>query len=72
MRCDLHFAVRKVAGLELGVVLVVGGHGCGSGGGGYVGVGSEVQERGRVGQEGGVKKGSGVFILARRFFSVLV
>jgi hypothetical protein len=37
-----------------------------------VGVGSEVQERGRVGQEGGVKKGSGVFILARRFFSVLV
>jgi hypothetical protein len=37
-----------------------------------VGIGSEVQERGRVGRESGVKKGSGVFILARRFFSVLV
>jgi hypothetical protein len=34
MRCALHFAVRKVAGLELGVVLVVGGHDCGGGGGG--------------------------------------
>jgi hypothetical protein len=33
---------------------------------------SEVQERGRVGRKDGVKKGSGVFILARRFFSVLV
>lgn len=36
MRCDLHLAVRKVAGLELGVVLVVGhvGGGGGEGGGG--------------------------------------
>ena len=34
MRRSLHFAVRKVAGLELGVVLVVGGHGDGRGGGG--------------------------------------
>jgi hypothetical protein len=34
MRRSLHFAVRKVTGLELGVVLVVGGHGDGRGGGG--------------------------------------
>lgn len=37
MRCDLHFAVRKVAGLKLGVVLVVGSHV--DDGGGCVGIG---------------------------------
>lgn len=38
MRRSLHFAVRKVAGLELGVV-GVGGHGGGGGGGGSGGGG---------------------------------
>ena len=33
MRHSLHFAVRKVAGLELGVVLLVGSHVCGGDGG---------------------------------------
>jgi hypothetical protein len=47
MRCALHFAVRKVAGLELGVVLVVGGHDCGGGGENVWVWVSEVQERER-------------------------
>lgn len=80
MRRSLHFAVRKGAGLELGVVLL-GGHvgGGGDGGGGEDVYGCETgwvrsgaRERGREGERAmRSRKAAGCLFSLRRFFSVL-